>query len=215
VGIRRPVFAKNCPQSDFLNSFYTIKRLTAHQVRQLAADFEQENNPKRKVKYLDIFGSVKYPLGHEQLLKMAETAPTSRYSPVLYSALNALSFFEAPAIREFTLTKLANPSVAWRYAHLLVNNYRPGDDQLLLRLVEQATDERIVERLAISLCAIYRKNRTKKCREPLRTIYQRMNCGVHRADVVELQLKRGVLPADVREEIPFDSYEGVRDLVVE
>lgn len=196
-------------------SFYVIRRLTARQLRLLATDFQQQTSHARQARYLLVFSHRKYPLSYEPLLKLAATANPKHKSRTADDAIDALRFFQAPAIREFALTKLADPSVAWRYADLFINNYQTGDDQLLLRLVEQTTGEGAIESLAISLCAIYQKNRTKKCREPLRAIYQRMNCGMHRADVVALLLKRGVLPADIREEIPFDSYENVRELAVE
>lgn len=188
-----------------------VRRLPARQLRLLAAEFEQETSRTRQLRYLQVFRYVKLPLGYKLLLPLAEAQPP-HYTPALDDAVEALVFFQSPAIREFALARLSSSPIPWLYASLFFNNYQAGDDRLLLRLVEQTTGEDAIESLAISLCAIYQKNRIKKCQKPLWAIYQRMNCGMHRAQVVELLLKRGVLPADIREEIPFDSYEGVRHL---
>lgn len=191
-----------------------VQKLARKEIKQLADDFLLETDRSRQEMYLRLFSHVKFPHGYERLLTLAQTVPLhANTSQLLISLVNALELFKAPAIREFALTALITSNAPWIYTDLLINNYRRGDHTLLTRLVEQAKTELEIENLASSYCRIYRKNATKHCLEPLNKIYHHMNCGIHREDVVEILLRRGVLPNKIRDEIPFDSNTSVRELL--
>ncbi|MBC6698248.1 hypothetical protein [Hymenobacter sp. BT190] len=189
-----------------------VKALTQTQVRQLADAFRVETNSARQAKYLQVFRHVKYLHGYELLLGLAAKPPRRNDRPV-QDAIQALQFFKAPAIRQFALQALATSASPDLYVDLLLNHYRSGDHKLLVQLARQATSENDIENLATSFIGIYRKHKTRHCLDPLRLIYYRMNCGIHRCDVVETLLENGVLPDEIREEIVFDSFEDTRELL--
>lgn len=148
----------------------------------------------------------------ELLLALAAKLPRRNDRPV-QDAIQALQFFKAPAMRQFALQALATSASPDLYVDLLINHYRSGDHKLLAQLARQATSENDIENLAISFIDIYSKHKTQHCLEPLQLIYYRMNCGIHRCEVVKTLLENGVLPDEIREEIVFDSYEDTRTLL--
>ncbi|WBA43703.1 hypothetical protein [Hymenobacter canadensis] len=190
----------------------TVRALSRSQVRQLADAFRVETNSARQGKFLQVFRHVKYPHGYELLLALAAKPPRRNDRPV-QDAIQALQFFKAPAIRQFALQALATSASPDLYVDLLLNHYRSGDHKLLAQLARQATSENDIENLASSFIDIYRKHKTRQCLEPLRLIYYRMNCGIHRYDVVKTLLENDVLPNEIREEIVFDSYDDTRKLL--
>ncbi|MBO0360117.1 hypothetical protein J0X19_19305 [Hymenobacter sp. BT186] len=187
-----------------------VEKLNRQQIRLLADAFLLETNRHRQEGYLLVFRHVKFPYGYEKLLALAQ-APVRRTDRLVEHAVAALRFFKAPPIREFALTALTTSKEPWLYLDLLINHYRRGDHVLLTTLARQADSELAIENLASSFIRIYQKHKTKESQEPLRKIYHRMNCGMHRADVVETMIRNGVLPDKIREEIPFDSYYAVRE----
>ena len=189
----------------------TVEKLSRQQIKHLADAFLLETNRHRQEGYLLVFRHVKCPHGYEKLLTLAQ-APLRRTDRLVEHAVAALQFFKAPAIREFALTNLPTSKAPWRYVDLLINNYRCGDHVLLTTLAKQAASELEIEQLACSFIKIYLKHKTKESHEPLRKIYHRMNCGIHRANVVETMIRNGVLPEKIREEIVFDSSSEIRKL---
>ncbi|MDF7812294.1 hypothetical protein [Hymenobacter sp. YC55] len=187
-------------------------RLTRKQVRELADACMLETDRARQSIYMQVFRYVKFPYGYELLLTLAQQPPRPN-DRLVEDAVMALQFFKAPAIREFALVALNSSKTPSLYVDLLINHYRQGDHTLLHQLAEQAKTELEIENLASSYCLIYRKHKTKQCLKPLNKIYHRMNCGIHRGQVVEIMLRRGVLPNKIRDEVLFDSYTSVRELL--
>jgi hypothetical protein len=187
-----------------------VAKLNRQQVKHLADAFLLETNRHKQEGYLLVFRHVKFPHGYEKPVALAQL-PFRRTDRLVEHAVAALKFFKAPAIRELALTALTTAKEPWRYLDLLINHYRRGDHVLLTNLAQQAASEFEVEQLASSFIKIYQKHKTKQAHDPLRKIYHRMNCGIHRADVVETMIENGVLPDKIREEIAFDSYYAVRE----
>jgi len=50
-------------------------------------------------------------------------------------------------------------------------------------------------------------NPVVECREPLEKIYHKMNCGLHRRDIVQLLYDANVLSREILQELPYDSCQ--------
>jgi hypothetical protein len=120
---------------------------------------------------------------------------------------NPIRRFRASAIEQ--IPKASRPDI---YAYLLIANYKEGDGELLTTLVDKTTNENKFHVLAYSFIAIYRANKTKDCKAPLLAIYDKINCGICRQDILKILVAAQVLPHRVRKEIQYDSYVETRKL---
>ncbi len=178
------------------------------QARQLAERLLTEQNPAVLENLLYLFSQIKFPLGYAPMLALARQKAGRRRLAELATA--ALAHLPAPEVREFALQKLARTTRPDQYTGILRGNYQAGDAALLTSLVERFHNEHTTEGLAISYVAIYEANPTPECAGPLLALYAKMNCGMHRYEVVKLLLANGVLPAWLNAELPFDSYHKTR-----
>ncbi|WP_305014048.1 hypothetical protein [Hymenobacter mellowenesis] len=188
------------------------KALQPPEIQQLAERLLTEENPVVRRNLLHIFTRVKFPLDYRPILALARQKMTSGNRLATEYAIEDLQHLRAPAIRAFALQRLASTTQPGRYAGLLVSNYEPGDAALLTALVGRFHNEHTVEALAVSCVDIYRANPTPECAAPLLALYHKMNCGLHRKEVVQLLLENDVLPTEVNEEIAFDSFLPTRQL---
>ena len=189
------------------------ENLSENDIKKLADDFLKETNKRKMEKYLVIFSLVKFPYPFPPLLKIVKGKKGRKYSlqyRLVFQAIKALRFFPAQEIRQFALSKLRDNDDPGLYVELLVGNYRKGDGKLLKKLFAKNKNIHTRHSLAHSYVdGIYEANSTKECRESLEAVYDNSNCGMVRVRAVSLLYKNGVLSDRIKEEIPFDSYEGV------
>lgn len=193
----------------YLNFKFKKGGLMSHEVHQLAERLLIEQNQNVLENLLYVFGIYKFPLAYQPILDLARQKQSSKGSSVEL-ALGALKLLRAPEIREFALQKISALAYPAEYTAILSSNYQEGDATLLTALVDRATSEHAIEMLADSYTKIYRVNKTPECAAPLLALYQKMTCGIHRKEVVEILLENGVLPDWVKEELPFDSLAETR-----
>lgn len=190
-----------------------IKSLKKTEVKILAKELLVEKDKKRIGKYLCIFSRIKFPLDYQFLLKLAK-ALVSNKDRIAELAVDSLKYFSGDDIRIFALEKLKQSNSPGLYTELLINNYKKGDGKLLKSIADKCRTEDSIHDLVSSFVAIYQKNKTKECKAPLESIYDKMNCGLHRKEIVELLIKNKVLSSKIKREIKHDSYEEVRKLKV-
>jgi hypothetical protein len=179
------------------------------ETQQLAKRLLTEQNPAVRENLLYLFSRIKFPLGYAPILALARQK-TSRRHRLVEFATDALAHLSAPEVREFALQKLARTTRPGQYTRILRSNYQAGDAVLLTSIAERFHKEHTIESLAVSYVAIYEANPTPECAGPLLALYAKMNCGMHRYEVVQLLLANGVLPAWLNEELLFDSYHKTR-----
>jgi len=178
------------------------------ETRLLAERLLAEQNPAVLENLLYLFSQIKFPLGHAPMLALARRkAGCPRLAEL---ATDALAHLRAPEVRDFALQKLARTTRPGQYTRILRSNYQAGDAVLLTSLVERFHNKHTIEMLAVSYTALYEANPTPECAGPLLALYAKMNCGMHRYEVVKLLLENGVLPAWLNAELPFDSYHKTR-----
>jgi hypothetical protein len=51
---------------------------------------------------------------------------------------------------------------------------------------------------------IFNENKTKFCKKPLEILYSKMNCALHRKDIIEVLLHNNVLSDTIEKELHYD-----------
>jgi len=126
-----------------------------------------------------------------------------------------LKYFSGEDIREFAIRKLENIKIPDIYTNLLLSNYQKNDCKLLKQIVDRTDDEDRIHGLVWSYIKIYEANRTYECKEPLEAIYDKLNCGICRQDIVKIMIENNVLSDKINEEIKYDCMEETRMLYKE
>jgi hypothetical protein len=193
-------------------SFRRKNNLTEEEVTLIAEKLIIETNKSKIEKLLSIFDRYRFPLDSEVILNFATQKRSSKYS-IVENALYALQHLESKSIRRFALDKIQNSKNPIDYLEILVSNYKKGDHKILTEIVAKTNDEDKIESLAGIFTEIFKANKTKKCKEPLEILYNKMNCGIHRNGIIEILTESAVLSKKIKKEMKFDSYLKTRELV--
>ena len=188
-----------------------IGGLSAADIQKLADDFLKETSLAKRECYLNLFSKTKYPYDYRSIFLIAQ-GTVSRQNRLTEQACRALRYSRADDIRRFAIEKLRRTNRPDVYLPLLTSNYREGDHLLLAEIAAKHQNEDTVHALACEYIDIYRVNQTRECRGPLEVLYEKLNCGMHRSDLLEILHDNGVLSEGVLREMAFDSYQGVRFL---
>lgn len=175
----------------------------------IANAFLSERDVKMKIKYLQVFTYIKFPLDSAIILHYAKKDG----SPLKEYAIKALTFITNDEIREFALENISAKRNPYEYTNILISNYKTNDNNLLLELIEKTNNDFAIEELANSFVKIYTQNATRECQKPMEAAYRKMTCGLCRAKVIETLYKNNSLPDNIREEIQFDSNEDVKNIL--
>ena len=185
--------------------------LTDKEVEKLANEFLAEKDKVLKERYLRFFSSRKFPFDYEPIFQIASGKNPKKTRMVEY-AVESLKYFPAKEIRQLALEKLSTEKNPCDYLNLLVSNYKKGDYKLLTEIANRSDDYDFIHSIVFGFIDIYEANTTKECQEPLETIYNKMNCGLHRKDIVKILLDNKVMSDKIFAELEFDSYDSVRKL---
>ena len=185
--------------------------LSIEEVEKLATEFLVEKNKQKQELYLRFFSKRKFPFDCQPILKIASGKNPAKIRLIEFSVY-ALQFFSGKDIRKLALEKLRAPKNTYKYLNLLVSNYKKGDKIILNEIANRSDNYDFVHSIGFGFLDIYEANKIKECREPLETIYKKMNCGLCRKNVIKLLHDNNVLSHTIRQEIKFDSNEEVRKL---
>lgn len=193
-------------------SFRRKNNLTQEEVTVIAKHLIKETDKSKIEKLLSIFDRYRFPLDSEVILNFAKQKRSSKNS-IVENALYALQHLKSKSIRRFALDKIQNSKNPIDYLEILISNYKKGDHKILTEIVAKTNDEDMIEILAGIFTEIFKANKTKKCKEPLEILYNKMNCGIHRNGIIEILIESGVLSKRIKKELKFDSYLKTRELV--
>jgi hypothetical protein len=193
-------------------SFRRKRNLTEEEINQVAKQLIDETDKSNIVKLLGIFDFYKFPNDCQIILNFAKQKPTNKNRIVEY-AINSLKHLKSNDIRTFAIAKIQSSKNPIEYLKILASNYKSGDHKLLTHIATQTNNEHKIEWLAGIYSDIYNANKTKKCKEPLEILYNKMNCGIHRHGIVEILIENEVLSDKIRAEIRFDSDMVTRKLL--
>lgn len=205
---------KNESESNFervKKAFYTgqdhvirryVKQLNLDEVKYFADEMKTVKSQKELIKYLRMFRLIPYPYDAKDLLSLFSKRKNSHFNECL---VDALSFFSSPEIRSLAEKALDSNKYSPFYLALLTKNYREGDGAKIARKLKEIKDFEDAHYDVSDVRKIYKENVTPDCLEPLTIFYERTKCGLCRTHAAELMEKAGVLPQNIREELPFDS----------
>ncbi len=193
-------------------SFRRRNGLKATELNKIAKKLLTEKNKSTIEKLLDVFTYHKFPFDSEFVLKLAKQKTTSKNRINEY-AIDSLKFLKSDIIRQFAIYNIPKAKRPEAFINILISNYKNGDNQLLSNVAQKFKSEHIIESLAFSYVAIYQANKTKECKEPLEILYNKMNCGIHRNEIVKVLIDNNVLSEKLKKEIKYDSYLETRKLV--
>ncbi|WP_222535425.1 hypothetical protein [Pedobacter polysacchareus] len=188
------------------------RQLTDEELNSVAKRLLVEENIAFQEKLLYVFTEFKFPLESGFILSLAKQKLSSE-NRIAEFAIDALKLLKSDAIRQFAIERIKTARIPQMFTNIFISNYEVGDGIFLKELAMKFNNEHVIENLAVSYIEIYRANKTKECKEPLEILYGKMNCGIHRKDIIELLIKNGVLSERLKEEIKYDSYLDSRELL--
>lgn len=184
-------------------SFVRMRKLTKEEINTIAKHLLKETDQGNIERLLDIFDFHKFPYDSQLILDYAKQKGKGK-NRIAENAINALKHLKSKAIRDFALDKIKTAKNSIDYLELLISNYKSGDSKLLTDIAERAKNEHKIERLAGIYTAIFKENKTKACKKPLEILYSKMNCALHRKDILEILMENNVLSDKIRKELKFD-----------
>lgn len=187
------------------------KSLSDKEKEIIADELLAEKDKLRIGKYLSIFSRIKFPYDYKVLLKYAKTRVNNN-NRIAEWAVESLKFFSGDDIRQFALDKLKSTKSPSTFTKLLINNYRQGDSVLLKSIADKCKSDNSVHNLVYSYVDIFKVNKTKDCKEPLEAIYDKLTCGIHRADIIRILIENNVLSSQIESEIKYDCSEETRGI---
>jgi len=185
--------------------------LTDTEVEKLANEFLSEKDNQLKERYLRFFRSRKFPFDYKPIFQIA-SGKNPKKTRLVEFAVESLKHFSSDEIRQLALDKFKTEKNPCDYLCLLVGNYQKGDDKILTEITNRSDNYDFIHSLVWGYIEIYKANPTEECKEPLEGIYNKMNCGLHRADIVKILIDNNVLSDKIFKELEFDSYDEVRKL---
>ncbi|UIR54899.1 hypothetical protein LZQ00_11480 [Sphingobacterium sp. SRCM116780] len=187
------------------------KKLTKEEVNEIAKQLTIETDNTKIAKLLNIFIFHKFPYDSTLILKFAQQKQSFNYKIVQY-ATEALQHLESDNIRTFALEQINNSKNPIDYLQILISNYRVGDHKMLTDIAKKTRSGFKIEQLAIIFSDIFKANKTKACKEPIEVLYSKMNCAIHRKELIEILIENSALSKKIIQEIQFDSYLETRQL---
>ena len=184
--------------------------------RNAATDLPSESDPERLKALLFGFGRRPrerrpYPL-HPQVLIDLVGGENEIISIRALSALEQVTHDEVRALF-FRLKDDADWSD--RALWLLRHNYQPGDDELIIGLLERETDADKLHTMCIAVRNVIEDNCASEGLRLLLLVYEKGPCSCCRHGCVELLRDRNAVPDWMAEECLHDAYSETRKLAAE
>lgn len=175
-----------------------------------ARDLLKQDDPRLLACYLAIFIKRQFPLGIQPLL------PLIRHSDerVAWMALEALSLFRDPTLRDIGLALLGDNGRAHAAVGLFNLNYETGDEQMFISLLDGAQADEDVHAIGFGLVDVLYHNNIYRSPEILVTLYERQPCSRCRKKVVALLAEMKAIPEWMRHECHYDANEDTCDIVL-
>jgi hypothetical protein len=183
--------------------FFEKRNLTDDEINQIAMRLLDETDKYNIDRLLVFFDFYKFPYDSQIILDFAKQKRSSK-NRIVENAIDALKHLKSNDIRNFALGKIQTSKNPIDYLEILVSNYKSGDFKLLSEIANKTNNEHKIEQLAGIYSEIFKANKTKECKEPLEILYSKMNCAIHRTEIVEILIENKVLSDKIKNEIKFD-----------
>jgi hypothetical protein len=160
--------------------------------------------------YLSVFSGRALPEFDQRLLGLLDHEDAE----VRRRAFTAVAQNTHTQIRRFALDHAAERINEPNFLELLVRNFRPGDEELLMRHLSLPADDNERHWLLRNLREVLRENPEASCRELALVAYAATPCGECRTYVADLLVERRAAPAWLVEECRHDAVPETRKLVL-
>ena len=187
------------------------RKATAEDLNLAAVDFMNSTKPEEQLCYLRIFSGARFPLDAAPLIKLVQSPDAQ----VVLLAASALEQIEHPELRELALRQIEIGSVGRESSIcILVKNWEMGDQEIVLRLIEQEQDRDILHSYIRDMWKVFEVYPDEAFEvRVMRVAYERCPCNFCRINVVSRLIELDALPAAIRAECAFDSNDEIRVLV--
>lgn len=192
--------------------FKRRKELNEIELYKIGEQLLKEKNKSNIEKLLNVFTDYKFPFNSEFILKLAKKKNTAKNRINEY-AIASLKLLRSKNIRDFAIERMSKTNNPAIFTDILISNYQSGDFRLMKDIANKFIDEHIIENLTSSYCDIFSSNKTVECKEPLEILYRKINCGIHRNEIIKILLENNVLSEKIKEEIKYDSYLKTREII--
>lgn len=194
--------------------FFDKSEISEDDVLKISDDFLKEKDKIMLENYLNFFSDIKFPKDYNFIFDILKNTQPDK-SRLTENAIEALSFFKSNELREYAFQKLSEKKDFEIYTNLLIRNYEKGDYQILSKVIKPLRNQDKIHSFLCSYVDIFKKNKTKECKEPLEILYNKTTCGLHRIDIIEILNENGVLSDKIIEEIQYDCDEKIREIYFE
>ena len=185
------------------------KRLDEATLTKLAQDLLAETDRVPLLKRLHLFRERSFPLPIDRLLDLAR----GRDEDIAEAARWALGNLTDPRIHTLALELWKAGTAPLDAAHLLRNNFAPGDYARVERMVNSDMPADEFHHLAMIVRRLIEANLSPDAAPTLRTLYERGRCTLCRCSAVELLLSLGPLPSWMLAEGQYDADSETRSLI--
>lgn len=197
------------PQGHFTRLFGIGRRCTEEALGRLASDFCAESDPNRIRAFAALFHWRAFPLDPGPLIPLMRSDDRN----VVQRIASVLGQVKNSAVRSLALELRHLKTGADLVGELLKANFEAGDEKLLQELSTELDDPVELHTLGMDMLAIFNTIEPADCLPALLELYERGPCSFCRRSVVDLLLKRDLLPDWIRDEARWDANPETRLLV--
>lgn len=185
------------------------KSASSEDIEIAAQDLLKQDDPHLLASYLAMFVQRQFPLGIQPLL------PFVRHSNdrVARWALDALSLFRDPILRDVALELLRDNQLASDALSLFNLNYQVGDEEAFVSLLDKAQLDDEVHAIGFGLIDILAHTPVLRASEILFALYEQEPCSLCRTKVVKLLGGMKAIPDWMIHECHYDADEDTRAIV--
>ena len=189
------------------------KNATDEERLRAAKDLLLETDPDVLPSLLQVFSRVPFPLDPAPLIPLA----TSNDENIAWQTQCLLANLKSPTIRAFTLQLLMPPRPPVFSLDLLTRNYRSGDEQIALDILQSVTDSdrNTRHRVCFETEEFITAHPSDLSVTIAILIYETTPCSCCRGRAIKILVALNALPKWIREEAKFDTDETTRELVTE
>jgi hypothetical protein len=166
---------------------------------------------KHQLAHLRIFARRRFPLDVRALLALVDVEEDR----VGFAAMKALTHRVHPAVRTLAFRLIeARATCRGEAIDLPVQNYEPGDHQVILHWFQEEHDPETLHSLGTGLLDFWKRHPDEGTEvEMLQSLYEQGPCSVCRERAVKRLLELGAQSDELRAECAWDANSDIRDLV--
>lgn len=189
---------------------YWAKKLPSALLEQLAADLLVENDERKLIGYSGFFQAREMPaIMIDRCIELAH----SEHEDLALAVLGALKNVTLETLNGLAKESFGTLALQHSALGLLIQNYRVGDADFILALLNREMDEDAFHSLGHEVLKVYENNKMDECQRPLLKVYEETLCSTCRSKCIKLLIETKTIPQWVLKEASDDSLEETRVII--